>query len=71
MYNRVTEAEIAALQAISGKNNVLFGKDISPDYAHDELGGISSMPEVVVRVQSTEEISEVAASIAAVSVPSL
>ena len=59
MHNRVTEAEIAALQAISGKNNVFWGENISPDYAHDELGGISAMPEVVVRVHSTEEISQV------------
>ena len=59
MYQRVTEADVAALQAISGKNNVLWGEDISPDYSHDELGGISAMPEVVVRVQSTEEISQV------------
>ena len=59
MYNKVTAADIAALQAILGKADVLVGEAINPDYAHDELGGISSMPEVLVRVHSTEEVSAI------------
>ena len=59
MYNKVTAADIAALQAIVGDIDVLTGDAINPDYAHDELGGISCMPEVLVRVQTTEEISAV------------
>ena len=59
MYNSVTAADIAALQAISGEHNVVFGDAINPDYAHDELGGISKMPEVLVHVHSTEEISAI------------
>ena len=54
MYNKVTAADIAALQTILGEADVLFGEAINPDYAHDELGGISRMPEVLVRVQTTE-----------------
>ena len=59
MYNPVTEKDIAALQAICGEANVLYGDAINPDYAHDELGGVSRMPEVLVRVRSTEEVSAV------------
>ena len=59
MYNRVTKEDIAALQGVCGEANVLFGDAINPDYAHDELGGISQMPEVLVRVNSTEEVSQV------------
>ncbi len=59
MYNRVCAEDIAALRAIVGESAVLYGDAISPDYAHDELGGIEKMPEVVVRVRSTEEISAV------------
>ncbi|MBR5539790.1 MAG: FAD-binding oxidoreductase [Clostridia bacterium] len=59
MYNRVTEAEITALQAIVGNDNVVCGDDINPDYAHDELGDVSAMPEVLVRVHSTEEVSAI------------
>ena len=59
MYNRVTNQDIAALKAICGEANVLCGDAINPDYAHDELGGISQMPEVLVRVRSTEEVSAI------------
>jgi len=59
MYNKVTTDDIKALAKILGEDNVLFGDAISPDYAHDELGGIEKMPEVLVRVTSTEEISSV------------
>ena len=59
MYNKVTAADIAELTAIVGQSNVFTGDAINPDYAHDELGGISCMPEVLVRVHTTEEVSAV------------
>lgn len=59
MYNKVTVDDIKALAKILGEENALSGEAISPDYAHDELGGIEKMPEVLVRVNSTEEISSV------------
>ena len=59
MYNKVTSADLAALAAIVGESEVLTGAAINPDYAHDELGGISRMPEVLVRVRSTEEVAAV------------
>lgn len=59
MYNKVTKDDILVLSSIVGDGNVLFGDAISHDYAHDELGGIEKMPEVLVRVNLTEEISAV------------
>ncbi|MBE7033413.1 MAG: FAD-binding oxidoreductase [Ruminococcaceae bacterium] len=59
MYSKVTNDDIKALAKIVGEENVLFGDEISSDYAHDELGGIEKMPEILVRVNSTEEISSV------------
>ena len=59
MYNTVTAADIAKLQAIVGPSYVFTGEAINPDYAHDELGGIERMPEVLVRVHSTEEVSAI------------
>ena len=59
MYNKVTEAERDALIKIAGAENVLTGGGINPDYAHDELGGVEKMPEVLVRPGSTEEIAAV------------
>ena len=59
MYNKVTHEDIAVLQQIVGANEVFWGEAINEDYAHDELGGIACMPEVLVRVRSTEEVSAI------------
>ena len=59
MYNKVTREDLAALQQIVGESEVFWGEAINEDYAHDELGGISRMPEVLVRVRSTEEVSAI------------
>ena len=69
MYNKVTAADIAALEQIVGKAHVLTGEAINPDYAHDELGGISRMPEVLVRVHATEEVSGIMAYAYAHTIP--
>lgn len=59
MYNKVSTEDISVLHGIVGADDVLYGDAINPDYAHDELGGIERMPEVLVRVQNTEEVSAV------------
>ena len=59
MYNKVTEKDVIALKNIVGETEVVFGDAISPDYAHDELGGIEKMPEVLVRVTTTQQVSEI------------
>lgn len=59
MYNKLTLENIDELKNIVGKDFVLVGGEISPDYGHDELGGIEKMPDALVRVHSTEEISAV------------
>ena len=59
MYNKVNTADVDYLKTVVGEDDVLFGDSINPDYAHDELGGIEKMPEVLIRAHSTEEISAV------------
>lgn len=59
MYNKITSDDISYLKSISGEINVLCGDEINPDYAHDELGGVEHMPDVLVRVHTTEEISQI------------
>ena len=59
MYNKIDTNDIAVLSAIVGEGNVFTGSQINADYAHDELGGIERMPDVLVRVQSTEQVSGV------------
>lgn len=56
---KVTPADAAALAAIVGKENCLYGSAISQDYGHDELGGIQHMPEILLRAGSTEEVASI------------
>ena len=58
-YNRVTAEDLAVFRSIVGEDRCLSGDKILPDYGHDELGGIHSMPDVLLRVTSTEEVSSV------------
>ena len=59
MYNKITNEDILTLRAIVGEQNVLTDSDISPDYAHDELGGIERLPDALVRVTCTQEVSDI------------
>jgi len=59
MYNKINNEDIALLRSIVGEADVLVGDAINPDYSHDELGGIERMPDALVRVHTTEEVSAV------------
>lgn len=59
MYNKLTVEDINKLKQMVGDDNCLCGDEINEDYGHDELGGIEKMPDCLVRVQTTEEISEI------------
>ena len=60
-FSVVTRENMEALRAIVGQENCLWGEEISPDYAHDELGGVERMPDILLRVHSTEEVSRIMA----------
>lgn len=59
MYNKLTFNDVEKLIEIVGNENVLYDEAISTDYAHDELGTVTKMPDVVVKVTTTEQISSV------------
>ena len=59
MHHKITGQDVAELRKIVGEGAVLAGEQISPDYGHDELGGIECMPDVLVWVRTTEEISAI------------
>ncbi len=59
MYNKITDQDISRLKETVGSEYVLVGDEISRDYGHDELGDISRMPDVLVRVHTEDEISEI------------
>jgi glycolate oxidase len=41
------------------KERVFFRNEINEDYSHDELGGIKKMPDIVIQVMNTDEVSKV------------
>jgi len=59
MYKKFTAKDREYLETIIPRDRLLFGGEISSDYSHDELGGISAMPDALVFVLSTEEVSAV------------
>ena len=58
MLNKVTSTHIQALEAML-PGRVLTGDAISEDYCHDELGTAFGRPEALVKVISTQEVSNV------------
>lgn len=60
-YAKVTQTDIDALQTLVTPGKVLPAEQLSEDYAHDELSGAWGMPAVLVRAQSTDDVSAVMA----------
>ncbi|MBO4733496.1 MAG: FAD-binding oxidoreductase [Clostridia bacterium] len=59
MFNKITKTDIDFLKSVIAPERVLTGAEIAEDYSHDELGGVKKMPDVLIRVLSTEEVSAV------------
>ncbi|WP_234121671.1 FAD-binding oxidoreductase [Clostridium hydrogenum] len=55
----VNVEDIKYFKELLGEDRVLSGDEINEDFSHDELGGVSKMPEVLLEVETTEEISKV------------
>ena len=59
-YQNVTDDNIRDIEDLINDNDrVLYGDNLSKDYSHDELDSIKQLPDVVVKVNSTEEVSKV------------
>ena len=59
-YKKVEVKDFENIRDLVGSSDrVLFGEDINPDYGHDELGGIERMPDILVKAETTEEMSKV------------
>lgn len=59
MFNKPTPAQLDFLRGLVEPHRFLTGEAISEDYAHDELGDVHSYPDVLIRVLSTQEVSQV------------
>ena len=59
-YKKFDEQDLAYLkELIRDEERVLAGNEINEEYSHDELSGTSSYPDVVIKVKSAGEISEI------------
>ncbi len=58
-YKKLEDMDVKFLVELLGEDRVFTGEDINDDFSHDELGGISKMPDVLVEVLSTEEVSKI------------
>ena len=59
-YKKIDAQDIKYILSVIGdKERVFYGEAINEDYSHDELGSVKKMPEVVVQVISTEEVSKI------------
>jgi glycolate oxidase len=61
VYKKVTKEIIEILEKIVGRENLILDQEKMADYSHDEFWPeeIARMPEVVVKPQSAEEVSEI------------
>ncbi|MBU3175855.1 FAD-binding oxidoreductase [Clostridium estertheticum] len=58
-YKKLDAKDIEFLVSLLGKDRVFTGENINDDFSHDEMGGISKMPEVLVEVLTTDEVSKI------------
>ncbi len=59
-YNRLTEADIAFLQAAVAPDGKVFTRDvIHEDFSHDEMGAVHHFPDVLVEVTSTGQVAAI------------
>lgn len=58
-YKAFTANDLEALQKICGCERVIPKEKIGEDYSHDELAGIHNYPDVLVKVVSAQEVSEI------------
>jgi len=58
-YGKVDEEILQQLEAIAGSEDVLITKEAIADYAHDESSVEPHYPEVVIKAETTEEVSKI------------
>ena len=60
-YKTIDENDYKAIVSFIAPERVLYQQSINEEYSHDELSSEKSYPDIVVRVQSTQEVSKLMA----------
>lgn len=58
-YKKIDQQDLQYFKTILDEQRVLYGKQIMEEYGKDELGTVFHMPDVVLKVKSTEEVSNI------------
>lgn len=58
-YKTLDDKDLEFLVSLLGAERVFTGEAINEDFSHDEMGGISRLPDVLVEVLSTDEVSKI------------
>ncbi|MBT3418350.1 MAG: FAD-binding protein [Flavobacteriales bacterium] len=58
-YKKINKDDISYFQKIVGEGSVLYSEEVLLEYSHDETEDLSFLPEVVVKPNTTKEISEI------------
>jgi len=58
-FKKIDAKDIEFLVSILDKDRVFTGDAINDDFSHDEMGGISKTPDVLVEVLKTDEVSKI------------
>jgi glycolate oxidase len=60
IYKRIDQADLKVLESITADNErILYGTQINEEFSHDELSGTESYPDVVVKIRSAKEASQI------------
>jgi len=59
MYKRIDKKDIDFFSTFLSSEQVIYGEAMSHDYEHDELGTVSSKPELVLKVKTSQEVSQI------------
>ena len=58
-YHKINKEDRLYFQSIVGESNIFYSEEVLLEYSHDETEDLSFLPEVVVKPQNTEQISEI------------
>jgi len=58
-YKKINKDDISYFQKIVEEGSVLYSEEVLLEYSHDETEDLSFLPEVVVKPNTTKEISEI------------
>ena len=58
-YKKINTDDLNLLTKIVGPKNIFYSEDVLIEYSHDETEDLSFIPELVVKPNNTEQVSEI------------